>query len=221
MAEHLISRDMPTHRRWDVDIEPVLHVEQGDVIVVETDDFAGGQIGARLDGRGSAGARLRHDLPAGRPDPRRGRGARRRAGRRVPRLRAARVGLGGDPSRASACCPGRARRSVPEVLRPHRRATRPSSCPACGIPVEPFCGTTGVPGAGHARRADPPAARGRRQHRPSPRDGRRRPSTCPSASRGRCSRSATATRRRGTGRSACPGSSARCARRSASRSSRG
>ena len=44
VAEHLISRDMPTHRRWDVDIEPVLHVEQGDLIVVETDDFAGGQI---------------------------------------------------------------------------------------------------------------------------------------------------------------------------------
>ena len=45
MAEHLISRAAPTHRRWDVDIEPVLHVEQGDVVVVETDDFAGGQIG--------------------------------------------------------------------------------------------------------------------------------------------------------------------------------
>ena len=44
MAEHLISRETPTHRRWDVDIEPVLHVESGDVVVVETDDFAGGQI---------------------------------------------------------------------------------------------------------------------------------------------------------------------------------
>src|SRR5687767_8502667 len=45
VAEHLISRAMPTHRRWDVDVEPVLHIEQGDVVVVETDDFAGGQIG--------------------------------------------------------------------------------------------------------------------------------------------------------------------------------
>ena len=44
MAEHLISRETPTHRRWDVDIDPVLHVESGDVVVVETDDFAGGQI---------------------------------------------------------------------------------------------------------------------------------------------------------------------------------
>lgn len=45
MAEHVITRSMPTHRRWDVDNEPVVHAEAGDVIVVETDDFAGGQIG--------------------------------------------------------------------------------------------------------------------------------------------------------------------------------
>ena len=44
MAEHEITRDMPTHRRWDETIEPVLHVQPGDVIHVETDDFAGGQI---------------------------------------------------------------------------------------------------------------------------------------------------------------------------------
>jgi len=44
VAEHLISRETPTHRRWDVDIEPVLYVQSGDVVVVETDDFAGGQI---------------------------------------------------------------------------------------------------------------------------------------------------------------------------------
>jgi acetamidase/formamidase len=40
MAEQLIGRDAPTHRRWDVDVEPVLHVDPGDVIVVPTDDFA-------------------------------------------------------------------------------------------------------------------------------------------------------------------------------------
>lgn len=44
MAEHLITLDAPTHRRWDVDNEPVLSVLPGDVVVVETDDFAGGQI---------------------------------------------------------------------------------------------------------------------------------------------------------------------------------
>jgi len=40
----VITRSMPTHRRWDVDNAPVVYAEAGDVIVVETDDFAGGQI---------------------------------------------------------------------------------------------------------------------------------------------------------------------------------
>jgi acetamidase/formamidase len=44
VAEHLIRWETPTHRRRDVEIEPVLHVESGDVVVVDTDDFAGGQI---------------------------------------------------------------------------------------------------------------------------------------------------------------------------------
>ena len=44
MADHVITRDMPTHKRWDVDIEPVLTVRPGDTIAVETDDFAGGQV---------------------------------------------------------------------------------------------------------------------------------------------------------------------------------
>jgi len=40
MAEHLIGRDAPTTVVQDVDFEPVLHVDPGDVIVVQTDDFA-------------------------------------------------------------------------------------------------------------------------------------------------------------------------------------
>ena len=40
MAEHEITRNMPTHRRWDETIEPVLHVQPGDVIHV----FKGGSI---------------------------------------------------------------------------------------------------------------------------------------------------------------------------------
>ncbi len=44
MSEHHIPRDAPTHRSWDVDHPPVVHVADGDTIVVETDDFAGGQI---------------------------------------------------------------------------------------------------------------------------------------------------------------------------------
>ena len=44
MAEHVITRAEPTHRRWDATLAPVLEVEPGDVVVVGTDDFAGGQI---------------------------------------------------------------------------------------------------------------------------------------------------------------------------------
>jgi len=40
MAEHLIEAGRAHHRRWDVDVEPVLHVDPGDVIVAQTDDFA-------------------------------------------------------------------------------------------------------------------------------------------------------------------------------------
>jgi hypothetical protein len=35
MAEHLIGRDAPAHRRWDVDAEPILHVNPGEMNVVE------------------------------------------------------------------------------------------------------------------------------------------------------------------------------------------
>src|SRR3712207_4755562 len=44
MAEHVITRGEPTHRTWDETLPPVVEVEAGDVVVVETDDFAGGQI---------------------------------------------------------------------------------------------------------------------------------------------------------------------------------
>jgi acetamidase/formamidase len=44
MADHLITRDEPTHRNWDATLAPVVEVEPGDVVVAESDDFAGGQI---------------------------------------------------------------------------------------------------------------------------------------------------------------------------------
>jgi hypothetical protein len=40
MAEHLIGRDAPTTVARDVDVEPVLHADPGDVIVAQTDHFA-------------------------------------------------------------------------------------------------------------------------------------------------------------------------------------
>src|SRR3954453_21442685 len=44
MAEHVIPRAHPTHRSWAETLAPVLEVDPGDVVVAETDDFAGGQI---------------------------------------------------------------------------------------------------------------------------------------------------------------------------------
>jgi acetamidase/formamidase len=44
MADHVITRDAPTHRTWDVDTEPVVRIRPGDTVTAETDDFAGGQI---------------------------------------------------------------------------------------------------------------------------------------------------------------------------------
>jgi acetamidase/formamidase len=44
MAEHQITRDQPTHRSWDATLAPVLEVDPGDVVVADSDDFSGGQI---------------------------------------------------------------------------------------------------------------------------------------------------------------------------------
>lgn len=44
MAEHSITRDDPTHTRWDAGNTPVVRIASGDVVHMATDDFAGGQI---------------------------------------------------------------------------------------------------------------------------------------------------------------------------------
>src|SRR3712207_4224793 len=44
MAEHVITREHPTHRGWDETLAPVIEVDPGDEVVAESDDFAGGQI---------------------------------------------------------------------------------------------------------------------------------------------------------------------------------
>ena len=147
MAEHLISRDMPTHRRWDVDIEPVLHAEQGDVVVVETDDFAGGQIG-----RDST----REDLPALDFDE-------------IYPLAGPIHVAGAEPGDVlaveflsfelpewgwAAILPGFGLLPPGELDDPYLKffdltqGDTTGLVPGVRIPVEPFCGTTGVPGAG-------------------------------------------------------------------------
>ncbi len=44
MPEHVITREHPTHTSWDAGTEPVARIASGDVVHLETDDFAGGQI---------------------------------------------------------------------------------------------------------------------------------------------------------------------------------
>ena len=160
MAEHLISRETPTHRRWDVDIEPVLRVESGDVVVVETDDFAGGQIVRDS----TAEDLLALDLDAIYPlaGPIHVTGAEpgdvlavEFLGFEVPDWGWAAIlrNLGLLP-------PG-------ELDEPYLKIfdlTQGDSTelvPGVRIPIEPFCGTTGVPGSGmHDVPIPPPHAGG-------------------------------------------------------------
>ena len=147
MAEHLIRRDAPTHRRWDVDIEPVLHAEPGDVVIVETDDFAGGQIG-----RESTAA----DLPALDFDT-------------IYPLAGPIHVAGAEPGDVlavefldfelpdwgwSAILPGLGLLPPGELDDPYLKffdltqGDTTELVPGVRIPIEPFCGTTGVPGPG-------------------------------------------------------------------------
>ena len=58
MTEHRITRDTPTHRRWDVDVPPVVFAQPGDTVVAETDDH--GVVGtATLQPLGASGVRGR------------------------------------------------------------------------------------------------------------------------------------------------------------------
>ena len=160
MAEHLISRETPTHRRWDVDIEPVLHVESGDVVVVETDDFAGGQIVRDS----TAEDLLALDLDAIYPlaGPIHVTGAEPGDVLAVELL-----GFEVPDWGWAAILPNLGLLPPGELDEPYLKIfdlTHGDSTelvPGVRIPVEPFCGTTGVPGPGmHDVPIPPPHAGG-------------------------------------------------------------
>ncbi len=160
MAEHVITRDAPTHRSWDVDNEPVVRIASGDVVSAETDDFAGGQI---------TQASTAADLPGLDFD-------------RIYPLAGPIHVEGAEPGDALAveflefelpewgwACiiPGLGLLPPGEFDQPHlkffdltnRRTT--AFGPGVTLPIEPFCGTTGVPGAGmHGVPIPPPHAGG-------------------------------------------------------------
>jgi len=147
MAEHQIGLDAPTHRRWDVTVPPVVHAAPGDVVVCETVDFAGGQIT-----RDSAAAdllALDFDLiyPLAGPI--------HVAGTEPGDALAVEI-LGFDlPDWGWACIiPGFGLLPPGEFTEPVLRifdladGDATELCPGVRIPIEPFCGTMGVPGAG-------------------------------------------------------------------------
>jgi acetamidase/formamidase len=160
VAEHEITRAMPTHRAWEVDLEPVLTVAPGDVVSVETDDFAGGQIG-----RDATSDDLRKlDFNAIYPlaGPIFVEGAQAGDALAVEFL---------DfelPEWGWACIlpnlgllpPGEFDDPYLKVFDLTEGPTT-TLAPGVQIPVEPFCGTTGVPGAGmHGVPIPPPHAGG-------------------------------------------------------------
>ena len=208
MAEHVITRAEPTHRRWDATLAPVLEVEPGDVVVVETDDFAGGQIVRDS----TAADLLRLDFDAIYPlaGPIAVRGAR-------PGDALAVEVLGFElPDWGWACViPGLGLLAREEFPEPELRifdlttGDRTALTAGVSIPIEPFCGTMGVPGA--AMRdvpIPPPHAGGGNMDCRHLTAGTR--STCRSMSRAGSCRSATRTRRRATARWRSRGWSARC-----------
>jgi acetamidase/formamidase len=146
VADHVITRDEPTHRSWDATLPPVLEIDPGDVVVAETDDFAGGQIG-----RDSTSADLLElDFDAIYPlaGPIAVRGAR-------PGDALAVEILGFElPEWGWACIiPGLGLLPQEEFPDPELRvfdlASGDTTALSDGvrIPIEPFCGTMGVPGA--------------------------------------------------------------------------
>jgi len=147
MADHLIERSAPTHRRWDAGLEPVLSVRPGDTITVETDDFAGGQITRSSTSEDLLGLDFEKIYPLAGP-----------------------IHVdGAQPGDALAVeflefelpewgwafiLPGFGLLPEGEFDQPYLKlfdlTTGPTTQlkPGVEIPIEPFCGTTGVPGAG-------------------------------------------------------------------------
>ena len=155
MREHLIRRDHPTHRLWDATLEPLLEVEPGDVVIAETDDFAAGQI----DRDSSAADLMTLDFDAIYPlaGPIAVRGAR-------PGDALAVEILGFElPEWGWACIiPGFGLLGEEEFPGPALRlfdltdGDTTAFVDGVRLPIEPFCGTMGVPRAADRSTPIPP-----------------------------------------------------------------
>jgi acetamidase/formamidase len=160
VADHVITRNMPTHKRWDVDVEPVLTVRPGDTIAVETDDFAGGQVTRNSTDADLLALDFNQIYPLAGPI----------------------YVEGAEPGDALAVefldfelpewgwaliLPGFGLLPPGEYHEPYLKIFDLTSgdatelVPGVRIPIEPFCGTTGVPGPGmHDTPIPPPHSGG-------------------------------------------------------------
>jgi acetamidase/formamidase len=153
--EHVITREHPTHRVWDATLAPVLEVEPGDVVVAETDDFAAGQI--TRDSTAQDLLNLDFDQIYPLAGPIAVRGAR-------PGDALAIEILSFDlPEWGWACIiPGFGLLPQEEFPEPALRVFDLTGgdfaelTDGVRIPIEPFCGTMGVPGADMRDTAIPP-----------------------------------------------------------------
>jgi acetamidase/formamidase len=147
VAEHEITRDMPTHRRWDETIEPVLHVQPGDVIHVETDDFAGGQIVRDSVADDLLALDFNQIYPLAGPIHVEGAEPGDVLAVELLEFQLPEWGWAMIGPNLGLLPPG-------ELDRPHLKifdlteGDTTAFAPGIRIPVEPFCGTTGVPQAG-------------------------------------------------------------------------
>ena len=160
MAEHTITREMPTHRRWDVQIAPVVTVSSGDTVIVETDDFTGGQIARDSVSADLVGLDFSSIYPLGGPIAVEG---------AQPGDVLAVEFLGFElPEWGWACIlPGLGLLPPGEFDQPYLKVfdltdgATTQFAPGVRIPIEPFCGTVGVPCAGmHDVAVPPPHAGG-------------------------------------------------------------
>jgi acetamidase/formamidase len=147
MAAHRIGRDVQTHRRWDVDLEPVLRVRPGDTVTAETDDFAGGQISRTSTADELLGLDLDAIYPLAGPVAIEGAEAGDTISIEILDFEL--------PDWGWACIiPGLGLLPPGEFSEPAIRhfdlsgGVTAELVPGVEIPIEPFCGTMGVPGPG-------------------------------------------------------------------------
>lgn len=160
MADHLLTRDAPTHRSWEVDLAPALRIAAGDTVVVETDDFAGGQITRASVSEDLRGLDFDRIYPLAGPI--------HVEGAQPGDVLAVELLEFELPDWGWACIiPGLGLLPAGELDDPLLRffdltdGLWTDFAPGVRIPIEPFCGTTGVPMAGmHGVPIPPPHAGG-------------------------------------------------------------